>query len=77
VLRNKSIYFFMFRSIFFLRFSGIDPTTFLQWPLPAPGGSLLSRYQISEDGKQAQHVGVILGRVSERPRPDRAGPSAR
>ena len=42
----------------------IPQTTYLKWPLHAKGGAPLSLYRISNDGKLAQRVEVLLGRVS-------------
>ena len=42
----------------------IPTTTFLKYPLQAKGGAPVSLYRISGDGKQAQRVQVLLGRVS-------------
>ena len=42
----------------------IPLTTFLKHPLQAKGGAPVSLYRISSDGKQAQRVQVLLGRVS-------------
>ena len=42
----------------------IPQTTYLKWPLQAKGGAPLSLYRISNDGKLAQRVEVLLGRVS-------------
>jgi len=42
----------------------IPVTTFVKYPLQAKGGAPVSIYRISSDGKQAQRVQVLLGRVS-------------
>ncbi|HTZ32739.1 MAG TPA: HlyD family efflux transporter periplasmic adaptor subunit [Methylomirabilota bacterium] len=42
----------------------IPVTTFVKYPLQAKGGAPVSLYRISGDGKQAQRVQVLLGRVS-------------
>ena len=42
----------------------IPQTTYLKWPLQAKGGSPLSLFRVSNDGKLAQRVEVLLGHVS-------------
>ena len=42
----------------------IPLTTFVKWPLQAKAGGPLALYRVSDDGKLAQRVEVILGRVS-------------
>jgi len=42
----------------------IPATTFVKWPLQSKGGAPVALYRVSDDGKQAQRVEVILGRAS-------------
>jgi HlyD family secretion protein len=43
----------------------IPQTTFVKWPLQSHGGAPLSLYKVSDDGKQASRVEVILGHISD------------
>jgi HlyD family secretion protein len=42
----------------------IPSTTYVKWPLQTRAGAPLSLFKLSNDGKQARRVDVILGRVS-------------
>lgn len=42
----------------------IPQTTFVQWPLQTHAGAPLSLFKLSDDGKQASRVEVLLGHVS-------------
>jgi HlyD family secretion protein len=42
----------------------IPLTTFVKWPLQTHAGAPLSLFKLSEDGRQASRVEVLLGRVS-------------
>jgi HlyD family secretion protein len=42
----------------------IPQTTFVKWPLQTRAGAPLSLFKLSDDGKQASHVEVQLGRIS-------------
>jgi len=42
----------------------IPLTTYVKWPLQAQSGAPLSLFRISDDGKVAQRVNVVLGRTS-------------
>jgi HlyD family secretion protein len=43
----------------------IPQTTFVRWPLQSHGGAPLSLYKVSDDGKQASRVDVVLGHTSD------------
>jgi HlyD family secretion protein len=43
----------------------IPQTTFVKWPLQSHGGAPLSLYKVSDDGKQASRVDVVLGHISD------------
>lgn len=43
----------------------IPRTTFIEWPLQVRAGEPLSLFCLSDDGKQANRVSVVLGHVSE------------
>jgi HlyD family secretion protein len=43
----------------------IPQTTFVKWPLQSHTGTPLALYKLSDDGKQASRVDVVLGRSSD------------
>jgi len=42
----------------------IPVTTFVKWPLQSKSGAPVALYRVSDDGKQAHRIEVILGRAS-------------
>jgi HlyD family secretion protein len=43
----------------------IPQTTFVKWPLQSHAGDPLSLFKVSDDGKEASRIDVILGRTSD------------